>query len=129
MTLAAPAMPNARASELPITIIISAPATASSTCACSIEGVTTRSGKTRRWTAVTASPISAATTSFREIEEWRFECRGGLPGPVERHGEGGHETADTSAQFRLMQHERRGGPERGRSQPPGARSGTWASRG
>ena len=33
MMLAAPAMPNARASELPMMIIISAPETHSSTCA------------------------------------------------------------------------------------------------
>ena len=37
MMLAAPAMPNARASELPMMIIIIAPDTQSSVCACSIE--------------------------------------------------------------------------------------------
>ena len=37
MMLAAPAMPNARASELPMMIIISAPDTQSSICACSID--------------------------------------------------------------------------------------------
>ena len=36
MMLAAPAMPNARASELPMMIIIIAPDTQSSVCACSI---------------------------------------------------------------------------------------------
>ena len=37
MMLAAPAMPNARGRELPISIIVNAPATHSSTCACSME--------------------------------------------------------------------------------------------
>ena len=37
MMLAAPAMPNARASELPMMIIIIAPDTHSSVCACSID--------------------------------------------------------------------------------------------
>ena len=45
MMLAAPAMPNARASELPMMIIISAPDTHSSTCACSSVGFGVRSAR------------------------------------------------------------------------------------
>jgi hypothetical protein len=45
MMLAAPAMPKARASELPMMIIISAPATHSSTCACSSVGFGDRSAR------------------------------------------------------------------------------------
>ena len=43
MMLAAPAMPNARAIDPPMMIIISAPDTQSSTCACSIACVCGRS--------------------------------------------------------------------------------------
>ena len=63
MMLAAPAMPNARASELPMMIIIIAPDTQSSVCACSIERP--RSRAAGWWTAVTSMPISAAATSLQ----------------------------------------------------------------
>ena len=43
MMLAAPAMPNARTSELPTMIIIIAPETHSSVCACSIDRPDARS--------------------------------------------------------------------------------------
>ena len=59
---AAPAMPNARASELPMMIIITAPDTHSSSCACSSDFG--RSRLTGWWIEVTSAPISAAATIF-----------------------------------------------------------------
>ena len=64
MMLAAPAMPKARAIELPMMIITIAPDTHSSTCACSIDRVSGLSRETGRWTTVISTPISAATTSL-----------------------------------------------------------------
>ena len=54
---AAPAMPNARASELPMMIIIIAPDTHSSVCACSSD--LGRSRLDGWWMAVTSAPMSA----------------------------------------------------------------------
>ena len=62
MILAAPAMPNARARELPMMIIIMAPDTQSSVCACSIERA--RSRAAGWWIAVMSRPIIAATIIF-----------------------------------------------------------------
>ena len=59
--LAAPAMPKARASESLMSTIISAPDTQSSTWAWCMAAVGVRAAC--RWTAVTASPMSAAAAS------------------------------------------------------------------
>jgi hypothetical protein len=64
MTAAAPASPKARASESPMISIISAPATASSTCACSIDGDIVRSPRTWRCTPVMTMPMTAALASL-----------------------------------------------------------------
>ena len=54
MMLAAPAMPNARARLLPMMIIIIAPDTHSSVCACSIERASGRSRGDGWWIDVTS---------------------------------------------------------------------------
>ena len=64
---AAPAMPNARASELPMMIIIIAPETQSSVCACSSERG--RSRLTGWCTAVTSAPISDRGDQLGQLDE------------------------------------------------------------
>ena len=67
MMLAAPAMPNARARVLPMMIIIIAPDTQSSVCACSI--VRPRSRGDGWWIAVTSRPIIAGDDQLQQLEE------------------------------------------------------------
>lgn len=62
--LAAPAIPNARTSELPMMIIMSAPDTQRRICACSMDRPPRRSRDDGLCTAVTSRPMSAAVTSL-----------------------------------------------------------------
>ena len=79
MMLAAPAMPNARASELPMMIIISAPDTQSSICACSIDRLPCAIARpTGLCTAVTRMPMSAAATSLpNSMNGWNLSAMTG----------------------------------------------------
>ena len=68
MIPAAPAMPKARASELPMMIMMRAPATASSTCACSIDRFIGRSFWWSFWTWVTNTAMTPADRSCTSSE-------------------------------------------------------------
>ncbi len=69
MMPAAPAMPKARASELPMMIMMSAPDTASSTCACSIERLSGRSFWCSFCTCVTNRAMTAAESSCTSSDQ------------------------------------------------------------
>ena len=111
--LAAPAMPNARASESPMMIIIIAPETHSRICACCMARPVGRSVALGACTAVTRMPMSAAATSLTSaMNGCVASASAAHPGrPGRSLGIAGQRPAESAPDQRRTQHRPRARPD------------------